>query len=82
MTGPGHNLALNQLESIIQRVERLNEDKKAIGDDIADIFKEANGNGFDVKTLKTVIKLRAMDPDKRAEQEVLLDTYKGVLGMS
>lgn len=78
----GHN-AINkdQLKAIVERVERLNEEKKTIADDIRDVFAEAKGGGWDVKTLRTIIRLRAMSADDRSEQEAILDTYKNALGM-
>jgi len=60
----------------LERVERLREERKAIDDDVADVFAEAKGNGFDVKTLKALLKERAADPDKLAEAEAILDTYR------
>lgn len=81
MTEQGHN-SFAQLKSIVERVERLNEDKKAISDDISDVYAEAKGSGFDVKALRTVIRLRAQDSNERAEQEAILETYKAALGMS
>lgn len=90
MTEPsiGHNseapqarLAADQIRSIVERVERLNEDKKAIMEDIRDVFAEAKGNGFDVKALRTIIRLRAQDAGEREEQEAILDTYMHALGM-
>lgn len=77
----GHNAAPDQLKSIVERVERLNEDKKAIVSDISDIFKEAKGNGFDVKALRQIIRLRTEDPSKRAERDAILETYMHALGM-
>lgn len=81
----GHNsttqLAAEQLMAIIERVERLEEDKKAIGDDIKDIYAEAKGNGYDVKALRTIVKLRKQAPDERAEQEAILESYMHALGM-
>lgn len=77
----GHNAAPEQLKSIVERVERLNEDKKAIAGDISDIFKEAKGNGFDVKALRKVIALRKLDANDRAEQDAILETYMHALGM-
>jgi uncharacterized protein (UPF0335 family) len=80
--GQGHNsVAANELRQIIERVERLHEDRKALGDDIADVFKEAVGRGFDKKALQQVIKLRAMDPDKRRELEAVVDLYRNSIGM-
>lgn len=63
------------LKSIVERVERLREEKKAIDDDVRDVYAEAKGNGFDVKAIKTIISLRAKDPKEVAEQETILDTY-------
>lgn len=81
--GPGHNSAVSrdQLKSIIERVERLEEEKKATASDIRDIYAEAKGNGFDVKALRTIIRLRAMDADERREQAAVLETYLASLGM-
>lgn len=82
MTEIGHNsIAKDQLKSIIERVERLEEDKAAIGSDIKDVYAEAKGNGFDVKALRRIVALRKQDPGKRAEQEAILDTYMHALGM-
>lgn len=78
----GHNsFAKDQLKAIIERVERLDEEKKAISDDIRDIFAEAKGNGYDVKALRTIIKMRKQDANERAEQETILETYMTALGM-
>lgn len=73
--------AKDQLKSIVERIERLNEEKKTIGDDIRDVYAEAKGNGFDVKALRAVIRLRAQDPNERAEHEAILDTYCHALGV-
>ena len=82
MTDIGHNsVAKDQLKSIIERVERLEEDKRAISDDIKDVYSEAKGNGFDAKALRRIVALRKQDPDKRAEQDAILDTYMHALGM-
>ncbi len=82
MTEIGHNsVSKDQLKSIIERVERLEEDKRAISDDIKDVYSEAKGNGFDAKALRRIVSLRKQDPDKRAEQEAILDTYMHALGM-
>ena len=70
-----------QLKSIIERVERLEEDKAAIASDIKDVFLEAKGNGYDVPALKAIIKLRKEDANKRAERETILETYMHALGM-
>ncbi len=82
MTEIGHNsVSKDQLKSIIERVERLEEDKRAISDDIKDVYSEAKGNGFDAKALRRIVALRKQDPDKRAEQDAILDTYMHALGM-
>ena len=71
----------DQLRSIIERIERLEEEKKTIADDIKDVYAEAKGNGFDTKVLRKVVSLRKQDPDERAEHEMTLDTYLHALGM-
>ena len=73
--------AVDQLKSIIARVEKLEEEKAAIADDIRDVFAEAKGNGFDVKAIRQIIKLRKMDAQEREEEETVLDTYMRALGM-
>lgn len=74
-------VAVEQLRSIVQRVEKLEEDKAALAADIRDVFAEAKGNGFDVKAIRGVLKLRKMDAADREEQELVLDTYCRALGM-
>ncbi len=74
-------IAADQLRSIIQRVEKLEEEKAGISADIRDVFAEAKGNGFDVKAIRTIIKMRKMDQSEREEQETVLDTYLHALGM-
>ena len=76
-----HRFAKDQLKAFVERVERLEEEKKALADDIRDVFAEAKGNGFDVKALRTVIKLRKQDVDTRKEAEAILETYMAALGM-
>ncbi len=73
--------AKDQLKAFVERVERLEEEKKALADDIRDVFAEAKGNGFDVKALRTVIKLRRQDINERKEAEAILETYMAALGM-
>jgi uncharacterized protein (UPF0335 family) len=70
-----------QLRSFIERVERLEEEKKGMAEDIKEVFGEAKSQGFDVKTIRAIIKLRALDKAKRQEAEALLDTYKSALGI-
>ncbi len=74
-------IAVDQLKSIIERVEKLLEEKAGIASDIKDVFAEAKGNGFSVPILKQIIKLRAKDAAKREEEDHLLDTYARALGM-
>ncbi|MFV0320918.1 MAG: DUF2312 domain-containing protein [Alphaproteobacteria bacterium] len=69
------------LRSYVERIERLEEEKKELADQTREVFAEAKGNGFDVKTLREVIKLRKLDSADRSEQEQLLDLYKQALGM-
>ncbi len=76
-----HRFAKDQLKSIVERVERLEEEKKAIADDIKDVFAEAKVHGFDVKALRTIVKLRKQDANERKEQEAILETYMHALGM-
>ncbi|HYM33367.1 MAG TPA: DUF2312 domain-containing protein [Candidatus Cybelea sp.] len=75
------NAIKNQLKSILERIERLAEEKQSISDDIKDVYAEAKGNGFDVKALRTIIRLRKQDPNERQEQETILETYMHALGM-
>ena len=72
-------IAVDRLRSLIERIERLEEEKAAIASDIRDIFAEAKSAGFDVKIMKTVIKLRNMNAADRDEQELLLETYRKAL---
>ena len=75
------SVARDQLRSIVERIERLEEEKKAIADDIKDVFAEAKGNGFDIKTLRTVVRMRKIETAERQEQEAMLDLYLSALGM-
>lgn len=77
----GSTISAARLKSLIERVERLEEEKANIAADIKEVFAEAKSAGFDVKTMKTVIKLRKMDPATRDEQEYLLDTYLNAIGL-
>ena len=74
-------VAVDQLKSIIGRVEKLEEEKAGISADIRDVFAEAKGNGFDIKAIRTIIKMRKMDASEREEAETILDTYLNALGM-
>jgi uncharacterized protein (UPF0335 family) len=71
----------DQLKAIIERIERLEEEKKSFADDIRDVYAEAKGNGFDTKALRAVIKLRKKDANERANEEALIETYKNALGI-
>jgi uncharacterized protein (UPF0335 family) len=74
-------VAAGQLRSFVERIERLEEEKKGIADDIRDVYGEAKGNGFDVKVLRKVIALRKKDANERQEEEAILDLYMHALGM-
>jgi uncharacterized protein (UPF0335 family) len=73
--------AKDQLKAFVERVEKLEEEKKAISDDIASVYQEAKGNGFDVKALRTILRLRKMEPTEREEQDAIVETYMHALGM-
>lgn len=74
-------VAADQLRSIVERVERLEEEKQAIAEDIKEVYAEAKANGFDTKTLRKVISLRKVEANERQEQEAILDLYMQALGM-
>ena len=76
-----HRFAKDQLKSIVERIERLEEEKKATSDDIREVYAEAKGNGFDAKALRSIVRMRKMDSDERREQEEILETYMHALGM-
>ena len=84
MSEIGHNsvneIAAKRLLSIIERIERLEEERKALAEDVKDIYREAKSAGYDVPTIRLLIKRRAEDATKRAEQEALLETYLAALG--
>jgi len=94
MPGIGHNsgeavskktkagpISADRLKSFVERIEKLEEEKSAIGGDIKDVYSEAKGVGYDVKTLRKAVALRKMDAADRAEQQTLLETYLHALGM-
>jgi uncharacterized protein (UPF0335 family) len=81
MNEVGHNSVGAQLGSLVERIERLEEEKAALAEDIREVFAEAKGNGFDVKIMRQIIRLRKMETGDRQELEALLDTYKAALGM-
>lgn len=74
-------VAAGQLRAFIERVERLEEDKQAVADDIKEVFAEMKGTGFDVKAVRAIIRLRKKDQAERQEEEAMLDLYKAALGM-
>jgi uncharacterized protein (UPF0335 family) len=74
--------AKDQLKAFVERIERLEEEKKATSDDIRDVYAEAKGTGFDTKALRTIVRMRKLDTDERREQQEVLDTYLHALGMA
>jgi uncharacterized protein (UPF0335 family) len=74
-------VAADELRLLIERIERLEEEKKAISDDVRDVYAEGKARGYCAKTMRAVVKLRKMEPHDRQEAEALLDTYKVALGM-
>lgn len=81
MTEAPTNIAGDRLRSIIERVEQLEAERKALADDIKDIFSEAKSAGFDVKVIRQLIRIRKQEPAEVEEQETLLDIYKRAIGM-
>ena len=75
------NIAADEVRLLVERVERLEEEKAGISDDIKDTFKEASSRGFDVKALKTIIAIRKKDKDKVQEERAILDVYLDAMGM-
>jgi len=82
MSTAGHNSGTDdRLRLLIERIERLEEEKKGIGDDINDVYGEAKAVGYDTKIMRQIVRLRKMKPDDRREMDMLLDTYKTALGL-
>jgi uncharacterized protein (UPF0335 family) len=79
----GHNSGIHseQLQTIVERIEKLEEEKAEIATDIREVYAEAKGNGFSTKALREIIKLRKQDPSEREEHEYMVDLYKSALGM-
>lgn len=75
-------IAADQLRLFIERIERLEEEKRGISDDIKDVYLESKANGFDVKTMRSIVRLRKMEKNARDEAEALLETYKAALGLA
>ena len=71
----------DRLRLLIERIERLEEEKKGIGDDIKDVYSEAKSTGYDPKIMRQIVRLRKLKPDDRREMEAILDTYKNALGL-
>ncbi|MDQ0326100.1 uncharacterized protein (UPF0335 family) [Rhodopseudomonas julia] len=80
-SGPG-GVAAGQLRAFIERIERLEEEKKTLSEDIREVYAEAKGNGFDTKVMRQVVRLRKQDAAERQEQEAILDLYMHALGMA
>ena len=74
-------VAGDQLKSIVERIERLEEEKASISDDIKDVYGEAKGRGYDTKAMRTIVRLRKKDANERIEEETILQTYMAALGM-
>ena len=70
-----------RLRSIIKRIEKLEEDKAAVGEDLKEVYAEAKGTGYDVKTIRIIVRLRKVELEKRRESEELLELYKAAIGM-
>jgi uncharacterized protein (UPF0335 family) len=82
MADIGHNsVSAEQLRLFIERVERLEEEKKGVADDIKDVYAEAKSTGFDVKSMREIVKLRKMEKHHRDERDALLETYRNALGL-
>ena len=75
-------IAADRLKSFVERIERLEEERRALGNDIKEVYAEAKGTGFDTKALRTIVRLRKLDTDERREQQEVLDTYLHALGMA
>ena len=77
-----HSFAKGQLKAIIERIEKLEEEKKAISDDIKDVYGEAKARGYDAKTMRVIVRLRKMETHTRQEADALLETYRAALGLA
>ena len=76
------NVAADQLRLFIERIERLEEEKKGIADDVKDVYAEAKANGYDTKTMRAIVRLRRMENHARQEADALLETYRNALGLA
>lgn len=79
--GPEGNIAADQLRLFIERIERLEEEKKGIADDIKDVYAEAKANGYDTKTMRKIVRIRKMETHARQEADALEETYRAALGL-
>ena len=75
------NVAADQLRLFIERIERLEEEKKGVADDVKDVYAEAKANGYDTKTMRAIVRLRRMEKHARDEADALLETYRNALGL-
>ncbi len=82
MADAGGGVAADRLKQIVDKLERLEDEKREVGEQIKEVFAEAKGEGFDIKTLRQVLKLRRMKPHDRSEQEELLELEDAALGMA
>ena len=81
ITETSQTVAAGQLRALIERIERLEEEKKGLSDDIKDVYGEAKAVGYDAKIMRQIVRLRKMKPDDRREMDMILDTYKAALGL-
>jgi uncharacterized protein (UPF0335 family) len=82
VTHSSQTVAAGQLRAFIERIERLEEEKQSLADDIKDVYAEMKGTGFDTKAVRTIVRLRKKDQAERQEEEAMLDLYKAALGMA
>jgi uncharacterized protein (UPF0335 family) len=82
VTDSTQTVAAGQLKAFIERIERLEEEKQSLADDIKDVYAEMKGTGFDTKAVRTIVRLRKKDQAERQEEEAILDLYKAALGMA
>ena len=77
-----NSVEAGQLKAFVERIERLDEEKKTIADDVKDVYAEAKGTGYDIRILRKIISIRKQDKDKRREEEEILELYMSALGMA
>jgi uncharacterized protein (UPF0335 family) len=76
------SVAADELRQLIERIERLEEEKKGLSDDVKDVYAEAKARGYDPKTMRTIVRLRKMETHQRQEADALLETYRAALGIA